>query len=262
MNPNTSKEDYLDILKKGGLGPFESKVYFAALKMGNTPVHKLAKEAGINRTSVYAIVDRLKTKGLLSCVKKSGKIYVHAVTPDKLLSIQKEAVTHLEKNIQTLRNIFSVPKSSSDVTHFEGEERMKNIFEMILNEAKELSIFGDGDSFKNSVPEKTEQYVEERLKKGIKTRLLVKGSLDSLAFAKKLKKHQTNKGDFLKIRVLPESYKIMGGFDTYGNKAIFYSFDEKNTAIVVENSVISTLMLTIFDLLWNLAEVYDHTLLR
>ncbi|MFA6094644.1 MAG: helix-turn-helix domain-containing protein [Candidatus Paceibacterota bacterium] len=259
---NTTKENYLDILKNGGLDPFESKVYFAALEMGDVPIHKLAKEAGINRTSAYAIVDRLKTKGLLSCVKKSSKIFVSAVSPDKLLSLQKEAVVHLEKNIQTLRNIFSVPKPDSGVTHFEGAEGMKNVFNMIINEAKEISIFGDGDSFQNSVPGIAEQYSELRVKKGIKTRLLLKGTPDSIAFAKKLRHSETSKSKLFKVRVLPESYKIVGGFDTYAHKAIFYSFDEKNTAVVVENSIISTLMLTIFDLLWNIAEVYDHTLLK
>lgn len=100
------------------------------------------------------------------------------------------------------------------------------------------------------------------MQKKIKARILLKGTLNVITAAKRLRRKTNPKSQFTKIRVLPESYNIVGGFDVYNQKVIFYSFEEKNISIVIESKIISTLMRTTFEILWNIAEKYDNTLLR
>lgn len=255
-------ENLISIVQKAGLDDSESKVYLTALTLGKASVREIASKSGLNRSSCYAVIERLKSKGLTSLVKRQGKQVVNPVSPNRLFEIQQENTQALQKGLDDLRHLFAVAQKEPGVRFFEGKEGLKTVLAQILSEAKDIVIFGDGDAFKTAMPGWTEFVSEKRLQKKIKVKILLKGTPPAIASAKKLINSSSTKKQYTKIRVLPEAYKIVGGFDVYGDKAVFYSFDEKNVAIVVESRVISTLLKTVFDILWNYAEKYDSTLLR
>ena len=74
-------------LQKIGLSEAESKVYLAALELGETNIGRLAKKSGIKRTTTYLVVDTLKEKGLLSSLKKKNKVFFYADDPRALQRI-------------------------------------------------------------------------------------------------------------------------------------------------------------------------------
>ena len=144
---------------------------------------------------------------------------------------------------------------------YEGIEGMKHVLQMELDEAQEICIFGDGEAFKKAVPTWSEEQAKKRLLKKVKTRLLLKASPLTIRAAKDLLKN-TEKARYSQIRVLPEAFSIVGGFDTFADKVVLFSFDEKNIAVVIESKIIQTMMQSVFNMLWNMAEVYNHTLLK
>ncbi len=251
----------LEVVKRCGLDESEAKVYLALLTLGKGTIHQVAKEGGLNRTSSYAVVERLKTKGLVSSVKNADKTYLSPVKPQRFLQIQKDNYSNLEKHIDDLNYLYTLAEKDLGARFYEGKEGLKAVLEMIIEEAKEVAIYGDGDAFKNSIPGWSEDYSNKRIAHSIKSRIILKGTSDAIKIAKKLKRESGIKGKLSKIRVLPEGYNIVGGFDVFNEKVIFYSFGENNTAVVIENPVISAMMLSIFNMLWNMAEMYNRTLL-
>ena len=75
------------ILKKLNFSEKETDVYLAALKLHNDSVSKLAKQAGIKRTTTYVILKKLKEMGLISLKKENDKQIFICENSDKLLDI-------------------------------------------------------------------------------------------------------------------------------------------------------------------------------
>ncbi len=69
------------LLEELGLTQGEIKAYLALLKLGSTSTGPLAKESGVSRSKLYAILDRLEKRGLASHVEERGVIQFQAAEP-------------------------------------------------------------------------------------------------------------------------------------------------------------------------------------
>lgn len=263
MNTLNSKNVLSPAFQAIGLNDRESRFYVVALRLGTSLISKVAKESGLNRSSSYTVVESLVNKGLVSRVKKSNGLYVTPVSPERLLQIQEEQRALLEEQVKKLQNIFSVVQHEPGVRFYEGKEGLKSVLMSVLEEAKEICVFGDGDAFRKAIPGWSEQYSARRSDLKIKTRLLLKATSQTVGAAKYLRSSEIDpRKAYSKIRLLPEALGIKGGFDVYNEKVILYSFEERNVAVVIESKMISSMMKAIFDMLWNMAEAYERTLIR
>jgi sugar-specific transcriptional regulator TrmB len=248
-------------LVKYGFTDNEARIYCSVLALEEATVDKITRHAELNRTSSYPVLERLKRLGLLSQGKKKKKTVYKAVRPDRLFEILDEKREYVTAILPDLKSLFDISRGRPDVSFFEGPEGLKTVLSNILNEAKEISILGDGENFINIIPEWTSAYIKKRAGKNIKVRLILRGDPNTI---KSIKKHlaaddQINKS--LKVRVLPELYKInFGGFDIYDNKVILYSFEKQNHAVVIESHIINQTMRTVFDVLWEFSEKFDYLL--
>lgn len=249
-------------LSSVGLSDTEAAFYLASAQLGKASVRKIASQAGLNRSSAYAIFAALKTRGIVSGVTKQGKVLVEPIAPKKLLALQQDRLATLEKQMDVLSYLFRVAQQEPGVKFYEGAEGMKAVLKEILEETKDVCIFGDGDAFKRAIPDWTETYADRRIASGIRARMILRGTPEAVASIKRSRLTKGKKHELTMMRVLPEAMNIKGGFDLYGNKVVLYSFDEKTIAVVVESSMISAMMRSIFDILWSLAETYERTLLR
>ncbi|OGF20302.1 hypothetical protein A2Y83_02925 [Candidatus Falkowbacteria bacterium RBG_13_39_14] len=63
---------YKDLIKLG-FNEKEAKIYLAALELGETVIQRISKKSGVNRTSAYHVIARLKEKGLMRTITKRKK---------------------------------------------------------------------------------------------------------------------------------------------------------------------------------------------
>lgn len=258
MKPLRKKiEPFFPLVKRLGFDDVETRLYLAILYLGKATMHQAASEAGLNRAASYAVAERLKQKGAINEVKKNGKTLVAGVDPRKVLHILQENLTLIDKRLGDLNALIQTAAHEPGVVVYEGRGGLKTVQTMILEEAKSIDIFGDGDAFKKLIPNWAELYIKQRKAKGIKSRILLKGTPAAIESARRNSQMVKN---ITSLRLLPPSYSIVGGFDVYNNKVVIYSFEEKNLAIVIESSIIATLVRTIFEILWKSAEPYSPVL--
>lgn len=263
MNKPASLNFSDPIFQTLGLSEREIRFYVAALKLGKSPISKIARQADLNRSSAYTITQSLGKKGLVSRVKDSKSLSIAPIKPKQLLALQDEQHRMLAKQIEELQNIFTLTQTEPNVQFYEGRQGLKTVLESILEEAKEVCVFGDGDAFRSSIPGWSEQYSERRSAQKIRTRLLLKASPQTIGAAKYLRSSEVDeKKAYTKIRLLPESLGITGGFDVFNDKVILYSFEERHVAVVIENKMISSMLKAVFEMIWNIAENYDRILIR
>jgi len=252
-------ERILEALMDYGLSEHEAKVYCSTLALEESTVDRIARHAGVNRTSSYPIFERLMKLGLVGQSKKGKKTIFKAVRPEKLLSLLEEKKESITAILPDLKNLFDISRGRPGVSFFQGAEGLKTALSDILNEAKEVCILGEGESFVNAIPGWIDAYIKKRAGKKIKIKMILRATPYSLKTIPKM--NDLAPSGTLQVRVLPEGYRLeASGFDIYNNKVVLYSFEKDNHAVVVESAVIAKMMKTVFEILWNEAGKYENLL--
>lgn len=170
------------ILEAYGLDKKEIKVYILLVEKGELNAYATAKITGIHRSTVYAIIERLLSKGFISSIQKDEKTFYSAVEISKIISKIKEKESLLLSLIPEFEKIRE--EGISRVRIFESRESQKqfsfNLFNQInMGAIKEFYILSGGPS-KTIHPEQKEE--EDVTSKIFMERLL-----------KELKKQKTSK---------------------------------------------------------------------
>jgi sugar-specific transcriptional regulator TrmB len=86
-----------EILKEIGFNEKEAQVYLEALKLGRTTPARIAKNTGINRSTVYGVIGNLVKKGVIAEDIGGKYDYVVALPPDSLEKILDQKKRELKK---------------------------------------------------------------------------------------------------------------------------------------------------------------------
>lgn len=237
-------------LKKLGLSDKETKIYLAALELGQAPVAQIATHGGINRATTYVILEGLRKKGLVSSFEKGKKTIFAAEPPERLSSLFEIEKKHLEENFSGLKNIlpdleklYEIRGERPKVRFFEGKEGIASIREDILKTKTdyfyELVPLGESYRF---FPSARSDYREKMNKK--LSRIVQKTIYSS------------ERGNILPSIKGRAEYKFLAKkkFTTeiviYSNKIALVAFKAKLFGVIIEDSSISQTLKMIFEIMW------------
>ena len=134
-----NKLDLKQKLNLLGLTDNQAEIYLLLLKQGLTSLLELSRQSTINRTTIYRVVEDLKTLNLAEEIIDSRGIKVKAVAPENLnlLLTQKETeLTYLKSNLSNLISSLSAikdqPVPSTQMVYFRGVSGLKQLLWNIL----------------------------------------------------------------------------------------------------------------------------------
>lgn len=125
-----------------GFSPLEANIYMTLLKEGEMSGYKLAKAIGISRSSVYAALEGMYKKGMVSKVNDEVSSYI-ASNPSVLFKQLKQAfVEHADQAEQQLAGLYEDKR----------EERFTNLhgFDSIVSSAKEMLLSAEKEVYVNT----------------------------------------------------------------------------------------------------------------
>ena len=135
-------------LEKIGLTSGESRIYLALLKTGLTSAGPLVKLAGISRSKVYEILERLQSKGLVSSVTENGVKKFKGIDPrlipeylEKKKQELEEKAVEFNKIIPTLLAEVQEKKLEQSVEVFNGWPGIRNIFNSLIKDAHKNDVW-------------------------------------------------------------------------------------------------------------------------
>jgi len=172
-----------EALTKFGLSEKEIKVYLALLKLGPSPVRKVALESKVNRGTTYDILKNLQDIGLTSYYHKETRQYFVAEDPRKLFDALKSKQEHFESVKRELNQIMPELRSLSDtlgkrptVTYFDGVQGVRSILQDVLDkvaqaEPREYYVYSSS-TIKRFLYAAYPDYTEERIRHGISVRAI------------------------------------------------------------------------------------------
>src|SRR5438105_1212652 len=109
-------------IEKLGLSDKETKVYLAALSLGEASVTDLARQAALKRSTVHLAIGELIMLGLLSETKKNKRRIISAVHPRRLLELARFRANQVEDMLPELLAVYNAPKEKPKIQVFEGIE--------------------------------------------------------------------------------------------------------------------------------------------
>jgi predicted transcriptional regulator len=160
-------------LSELGLTPKEASVYAALLEIGNAAVSDIAEKSDVNRSTVYTTLASLKDRGLVSEIDEGDVTKYIAESPERLretIRTAKHVVETQEEKLQHampyLLGIFNNHEKKPGVRFFEGEEGVRTMREILMEQDGEWCVFECIDE-KTMVASKI--YEEQRLKNNRRT---------------------------------------------------------------------------------------------
>ena len=246
---NTELPIYKELLSLG-FPPKEAKVYLALLELGKRTVSPIARNAGINRTTAYDILDSLVAKGLANVSGKEPLQEYIAESPDKIVKMLETQLKQDERKIKhaqglvpqlkSLHNISDRPK----VRFYEGKEGLEQVYEDTLTSHESIRAYATYDDMIKALPGYFPKYFYRRAKKGIKIRAIFPFTEASYQLSLK------NKEQLRETAMLPNKNLFFSPeINIYDNKIMIASWKEK-LGIIIESKEIADAMKTIYELAW------------
>lgn len=232
-----------------GLSENESAVYLSALELGETTVSRLAKKAGIKRTTAYLVLESLKEKGLISSLKKESASVFFAEDPKKLQSIIEERKEKIDKIMPQLLAFTNMIDKKPEIRYFDGDEGIKEVYRDSLKYPKSEILTWFAENFSSHFEEAF--FVEEYIPKRIKNKIWARAILPDNQFIREWVKN--DQSHFRKSKLISaEKYPISIELNIYGKNKVGIMSYEEEFAIIIESQKIHSSLKSIFEAMWNL----------
>lgn len=246
------KEELIKLLEELGIKDNDEKVYLACLELGPTTITKIAYKAEVERATVYAILDRLKEKGLVTINVKESDRHIQVESPDKLLILAKHKIRSIQDREHEFRSILPDLLSTVNqrgnqpkVKFYEGRDQYIDIFDHIIDEAKgKMYYFGDVDQFVKMVSWEFERnWVKRRIRKKILMKMLVNKGQYFPEYRKR------DAQELRETRFYPTEMKFEASYLLWNNKIALWN-PVVPLAIVIEDEIIVKMFKEMFFGLW------------
>lgn len=236
------------ILIDVGFSQKAAPLYLAALELGETTVKDLAKRAGIKRTTIYYLLEALKSWGALIETKRKKKTYYIAEKPATLLRLAKERVRDFEESINFFEEKYHSAYRRPRVYFLYGPQGFKQIWNKIFESSeKEYRIITQGEGLLDFVKEK--YLLDEIIKRKKALAISSKQLISDSPYARKIisKDSQENR----QSKLLPSIYKLPFTEIICKEFAAFISQRYEDMLMIIESESYARTRRSIFDILWN-----------
>lgn len=235
----------IKVLIELGLSESEATTYLALLKLGGSLASTVAKEIGIKRTTIYAILKTLASKGFVLIYFRKNKRFYYAQKPKKLSGLFEQKIEAFQNIVPLLNNIEKKQGEVFGLRYIETKKELEQFYLEILEEYKnkEYCIIGDTSSWENVIKDFFEEFRNKRAKLNIKTRLLLSSNSIGINPAEKTLLRE--------FKYLPEKYKFKSTIDIFKDKILIVSPEITSLAIVIVAPAMVDVFKSIFEILWD-----------
>ncbi len=240
--------EFAEILKDFGLDINESKVYIAMLSLGPSKVLRIAKEAEIKRTSVYAVIEGLRQKGLVEIQVKGLKKLYAAASPEQLESMIELKRQKFRDILPELKALDTFKGKESFIKYYEGLNGVKSVYDRILDDLKpgdDYMIVSNMEQFLDMDREYFADFIKRRAAYNLKVRTLI---LDSPS-ARHYKEHEKSTNQSIKF--LPSDTKLSANLVITTHRVVITQTVKPIMSIVIENKNIVEIQKEQFDIVWD-----------
>jgi sugar-specific transcriptional regulator TrmB len=242
-----SKSRLYATIKRLGLSELEANVYLTALTLGETTILEIARRAAMHRTTVYAVVNGLKRKGLMHEETKGLKSRFVAESPERLEAALEETRKDLRASLPELMSLYHARGGEGSISFYEGLPAVKNMYEVILNELQandEYLVISDAERW-YALDEKFFTHIAEvRAKKRLRVKLILQNS-PKAQWAKQYEKNFSTE-----VKIVPKEKDFIMSLVVTPRHLFMHALQEPTSAILIKNQRAIDMQRQVFNLMW------------
>ncbi len=235
----------------------EIVVYIAILQNNESSIPSLAKETGLNRGTVYDVVEKLKEKGFVTETKKGKKRRLVSESPtNKLYSLLEKKHEDLEKAKIVVNNILPTLKAidmnadyKPQIKVYTGEKGFRQVWDEIFSEGKDFLSIARIETY---IKFMGKDFLAEIQKRKIKSGLASRAINESSPEAEEMKSNDEKYAR--ETRLVPKEYQFPSSEIIFGDKIAMFSTREENIIIVIESKDFAETHRAYFEMLWRFLE--------
>jgi sugar-specific transcriptional regulator TrmB len=235
-------------LQELGLTDQESAVYLSLLKSGGAMASTVARDIGIKRTTVYAILKTMAQKGFITTYYRKSRQLFYAEKPARVADYFSKKVASFVEVIPALESLEKKQLKITGLRSIETVAELEKFYEQILVEYKnkEYRAIGNATAWQGLDPEFFIEYRKRRAAANIKTKILItEESKESSPTDSSLKRE---------VKLLPEKHTFKSTIDIFNDKILIVSPELSSLAIVIAVPAMVDVFQCMFDMLWETAE--------
>lgn len=251
-------KDLLHVLRSAGLGDEQAQLYLAGLQMGSAPASEYAKKTGINRITAYNMLEAMVGEGRFAVIKKIRGKWYSPVAPEHLAIEARKNADALNRVLPDLRSLQGKHERRPHVKFYEGWEGVRRVYEDTLTAKGEILNFANSAVVRRFWPAYDDEYVAERVKRGIHLR----GIAPDDATGRRV--HGEDKNKLREIRLVPaRDFDFRNEINVYDSKVAICSFGaaqdrsfdspEECFGVVIESREVAETQRQIFEMAWRYA---------
>lgn len=242
-----------EVLEKLGLNKNEIRVYLELIKRGISTTGPLIKELGISSSRVYASLQDLIKKGLVTFFIKNNVQNYKAEDPKYFLKMIDDLKLEIEPVVKDLLKLKENEVEEEYSILFEGIHGFKQAFELILNGCTKndelLTVgFSPPEYGFTTLRNYLMKVDRERIKKKVQMRIIFDINMKSTIGKDR------EREPFTKVRYLPEGYITPAAMSIFNDYVIQWVWKKKPIIFVMKSKEVSESFRNYFELLWKSAK--------
>ncbi|MCH2207397.1 MAG: hypothetical protein MK132_16190 [Lentisphaerales bacterium] len=244
--------DIKEKLKSLGLSVKEVSVYLSLSKMGSGTVMEISYKSGVNRCTIYDILESLNQRGLVSQTYKGKKRIFIVQHPESLNNVPRQALETIGNIMPDLNALYNKATYKPRIEYYEGYDGIVYANDQLLkNTEKEYFYFGSVEEMTRLIGHQyLEAFVKKRVRKGIWSNAIRVRTKDT--------DHKFMKGtekNLRRVKYFPKAIKedVAALYISDRHITIISSFNE-GYSIIIESPELIALMKTMWNMMWEMAE--------
>lgn len=235
-------------LEEIGLSKEESAIYLALLKLGGSIASVVAKETGIKRTTVYALLKSLANKGFVAMYYRKNKQLYYAEKPQRVAEYFESKIRNFTEIIPALESIGKKQVQISGIRLIETVNELKKFYCGVLVEYKNRSycIIGNTNAWEGIESDFFRDFRVKRGRENISTRLLLTHDSQGL--------NPTEKELLREFKYLSAKYVFKSTIDIFDDKILIVSPELSCLAVVIAVPAMVDVFKMVFQIIWDLTE--------
>ncbi len=207
-------------------------------------MQKIARKAGLARSTVYELLETLRVRGFVSTFMRKHTRCFSAEEPGRIVRLAQQQVDALKDVLPQLEALVGISRKRPTVRFYQGKDQMKIILEEVLDEADEMLSFSSAEDLFRELGEYFYEFVKRRVEKKIPARVLL------LESKKARERQERGPKELRTVKILPIQHQFYGQTIIWKHKVALFSFAHDLVAIVIESQELADMQKAMFEHLW------------
>jgi sugar-specific transcriptional regulator TrmB len=234
-----------------GLNKNLTTLYLAILRSGGQSASQLAAATGLNRSNVYALMEQLVAKNMVSIDFMGSKRRYKACDPEILNRLAEDRLRSIQQLMPELKALFGSGPANPRISYYEGEASVTVVFDELVNiKGDNYRYFGslDAQLAVESI-ENARRSVQKRLQRGIQSRSIRTRDSDLDDVIYRAGEEYLREVRYFPKIIPPHSPDLY----IYDQKLAILVASGERFALIIESLELSTLMGLLWDMIWDIS---------